>query len=233
MIENKIKNIYDYMFSLCSKEQQNILKNFNSDIIDEECDLNSLIKKYSFVADNNKNTLLFEKKIENKNFTINFNLENISFITQSSFKENYTFTIETSCNFNFDYEDNITKIYKINFSINRNDIDDLDNNLDQLSITFLYENEKIIVDNEFCNIQKPINSLETSDTNSSYFELYIFKDEMFLFILENFIQLNNIYEVLELKYDYNFKSDEILSEILKHSIFLNSDSTLKNKNKLK
>lgn len=215
-----MKEIYQKILNTCDENEKKTIFEFEQDH-NNGFTRDAITEKYNLTQDENQNEWVYlTKRIKKKKFTISIDHNEISFTTQSNFRRKHLFSIA----FSYDLE---LKKYHVEFSIQNKT-----NDLDALHIKFLMDSGIYSVDTEFSNLQIPIKSTETSAWSDN--EFYILGDrEVVATIIDNFNSHQDLKDIILLKHDLNVEDDEIIAQIIKHSIIIKNIIQKKQKNNIK
>lgn len=200
-----MQNIYETLFDLSSKENQNFIKQFQHDLKILMTD--ELYEKYKDKFQQ-KNSDYPSISIKESFFDITLSENYISFTMTNDFNDNYN--ISTTLSYS-----NKEKHYGMDFNIfNKSNYYG-----DRLHVFYTMVNNNLIILDSINNIQLEVNS-QVSTSKPSY-NIYVFEKEPIMsLIINNYLDPKVLNEILTLTQNSDFSKDEIISSIVKQSKIL-------------
>lgn len=195
-----MKEIYEKLFSLCSKKDQRLMHDFQLD--SEQMNFKTLCKKFPFVD----NSIYGDRNffIKGDFFDIKLMRNTLRFIVTTDFDSEHFFS--TDFIYNID-----KKRYDIMFTIGNNDRTE-----EYLCARFSVENNTLLT----LDIDDALPITLKSKTNdiSHLYEEYVFADEEIMFmVLDNYSKPSELSDILLIKNDFNASEDQIISNIVEHA----------------
>lgn len=195
-----MKEIYEKLFSLCSKKDQRLMHDFQLD--SEQMNFKTLCKKYPFVD----NSIYGDRNLLMKEgfFDIKLMRNTIRFIINTDFNSEHSFS--TDFIYNID-----KKRYDVAFTIFNNEKSE-----EYLCARFSIENNTLLTLDIDDNL--PITLKSKTNSLSQLYEEYIFADEEIMFmVLDNYSKPSELSDILLIKNDFNASEDQIISNIVEHA----------------
>lgn len=212
-----MKEIYEKLFSLCSKKDQRLMHDFKLD--SEQMNFKTLCKKFPFVD----NSIYGDRNLFIKGdfFDIKLMRNTLRFIVTTDFDSEHFFS--TDFIYNID-----KKRYDVAFTVFN------DEKIEKyLCARFSIENNTLLtldIDDAL-----PITLKSKTNNISQLYEEYVFADEEIMsIVLDNYSKPSELSDILLLKNDFNASEDQIISNIIEHAHIIQNHkkSELKLKSKL-